>query len=167
MISATLILFALLALITWRLVLTVHKWPIEEIAAPEQRRNRARVLIATRRLGIGPRPETLCDPNERAKNYLRRIVYLTGATRVGDGYMLSVGATRFHVRHRYAKRLREATDPKSRSEETCFYSKQVMPVEEQIATALLQLKNNPALFDKWAAWNGLFRANGEMFTREE
>jgi hypothetical protein len=41
-----------------------------------------------------------------------------------------------------------------------------MPKAEQIATALLQLKNNPALFDGWAAQNCLaFKADGQVFTR--
>ena len=41
-----------------------------------------------------------------------------------------------------------------------------MPKAEQIATALLQLTNNPALFDKWAVQGGLtFKADGQVFTR--
>ena len=40
-----------------------------------------------------------------------------------------------------------------------------MPREEEIATVLLQLKNNPALFDKWVIRNGLaFKADGQVFT---
>jgi len=40
-----------------------------------------------------------------------------------------------------------------------------MPKAEEIATALLQLTNNPALFDKWAVQNGLaFKADGQVFT---
>jgi hypothetical protein len=43
-----------------------------------------------------------------------------------------------------------------------------MPKAEQIATALLQLKNNPALFDGWVARNHVaFKANGEVFTRAQ
>jgi len=39
-----------------------------------------------------------------------------------------------------------------------------MPKAEQIATALLQLKNNPALFDEWAAQKSLtFKADGQIF----
>jgi hypothetical protein len=42
-----------------------------------------------------------------------------------------------------------------------------MPKAEEIATALLQLANNPALFDKWAVRNGLaFKADGQVFSRE-
>jgi len=41
-----------------------------------------------------------------------------------------------------------------------------MPKAEEIATALLQLTNNPALFDKWAVQNGLaFKADGQVFSR--
>jgi hypothetical protein len=40
-----------------------------------------------------------------------------------------------------------------------------MPKSEHIATALLQLKNNPALFDGWAAQNGVaFKADGQVFS---
>lgn len=93
---------------------------------------------------------------------MRRIVALTGAKQVGNSYVLDVGTTRFSVRDRYVGRLREATDPKCMYRETCFYSAQrEMPKAEQIAAALLQLKNNPALFDKWVAQSGLmFKADG-------
>ena len=56
------------------------------------------------------------------------------------------------------------TDPKCAYEETCFYSAhKEMPKSEHIATALLQLKNNPALFDRWSAKNGTFKADGQTF----
>ena len=43
-----------------------------------------------------------------------------------------------------------------------------MPKEEEIATALLELANNPTLFDKWAVQNGLaFKADGQVFTRAQ
>jgi len=38
-----------------------------------------------------------------------------------------------------------------------------MPKAEEIATVLLQLTNNPALFDRWAAQSGAFRADGHPF----
>ena len=102
----------------------------------------------------------------RAQSYLRRIVALTGATQFGSTYVLDVGTTRFEVRHRYVGRLRDLTDPKCAYEETCFYSShKEMPKAEEIATALLQLSNNPVLFDKWAAQNGeAFKADGKLFT---
>ena len=58
------------------------------------------------------------------------------------------------------------TYPECACEETCFYPlHKGMPKEEEIATALLQLTNNPALSDKWAAQNGLaFKADGQVFT---
>jgi hypothetical protein len=43
-----------------------------------------------------------------------------------------------------------------------------MPKAEEIATALLQLTNNPALFDKWAVQNGLaLKPDGQVFTRAQ
>jgi hypothetical protein len=60
------------------------------------------------------------------------------------------------------------SNPKCGYEETCFYpAHKEMPKAEQIATALLQLKNNPALFDGWAAQNGAFKADGQVFTRAQ
>jgi hypothetical protein len=111
------------------------------------------------------------DPIDRtdcAIVYLRRVVALTGATQMCDEYVLDVGTTRFHVRNGYIRRLRVAADPKSAYEETCFYPvHNGMPKAEEIATALLQLANNPALFDKWAVRNGLaFKADGQVFSRE-
>jgi hypothetical protein len=108
------------------------------------------------------------DRKYRAQRYLRRIVALTGATQMGCGYALDVGTTRFHVRDRYVRRMQDVTNPKCRYE-TCFYpAHKEMPKAEQIATALLQLKNNPALFDGWAAQNHVaFKADGQVFTRAE
>ncbi len=104
------------------------------------------------------------DPKDRAKRYLRRSGALTGAKQVDDVYVLDVGKMRFHVGHRYVRRLRDTTDPKCALEETCFYPVHIgMPKAEEIATALLQLMNNPALFDKWAAQSGAFRPNGQAF----
>jgi hypothetical protein len=39
-----------------------------------------------------------------------------------------------------------------------------MPSAEVVASALLQLKNNPRLFEKWTELRGYtFKANGTMF----
>jgi hypothetical protein len=102
---------------------------------------------------------------DRAETYLRRIVALTGATQVGNAYVLNVGNTRFHVRDRYVSRLRDVTDSECADEQTCFYPvHKRLPKAEEIATALLQLANNPALFDKWAAQMGVaFKADGQVF----
>ena len=109
------------------------------------------------------------DRKDRAKTYLRRIVALTGARQKGTCYVLDVGKARFYVRNRYVSRIRDLNDPKCAHEETCFYPvHEGMPKAEEIATALLQLKNNPALFDRWAVRNGLpFKADGELFNRPQ
>jgi hypothetical protein len=98
---------------------------------------------------------------------LRRVVALTGATQVRNAYVLDVGRMRFKVRDRLVSRVQDVTDPKSSNEITCFYPvHKGMPKAEEIATAQLQLANNPALFDKWAVQNGLaFKADGHVFTR--
>jgi len=104
----------------------------------------------------------------RAQSYLSRVVALTGATQMGSGYVLDVGTTRFEVRDRYVRRLRDLTDPKCTYEIICFYSAhKEMPKAEQIATALLQLRNNPALFDRWRQCGIAFKADGQVFTRAQ
>jgi len=61
----------------------------------------------------------------------------------------------------YVVRVRNVTDPTCTQEHTCFYlPKQEMPPGERIATALLQLKNNPALFDGWVVKRDVFKADG-------
>src|SRR5260370_4922755 len=78
------------------------------------------------------------------KTYLLRIVAITGATEMGSGYALDVGETRFQVCGGHVRRMQEMNNPKSAYEETCFYTAdKSMPKAEQIATVLLQLKNNP------------------------
>jgi len=105
------------------------------------------------------------DRKDRAKAYLRRIAALTGATQTGSAYVLDVGKMRFRVRDRHVSRLRDITDPGCALEETCFYPvHRGMPKAEEIATALLQLMNNPALFDRWAAQSGAYKADGQAFS---
>ena len=183
MVTATLSVIALLALIVWRIVFAgMHHLPlIRAIARPRQRRNNALgdslhildpgpvAVIAGNRFEDSSDGLDRLDPEDRAKASLRRVVALTGATQMGDGYVLDVGATRFHVRNGYIRRLRDAADPKCGYEETCFYPiHNGMPKAEEIATALLQLANNPALFYKWALKNGqAVKADGQLFSRAE
>jgi hypothetical protein len=103
---------------------------------------------------------------DKAQSYLLRVVALTNAIEVGDGcYRLYAGTNTFHVRDRYVTRLRGGEDAKSRHEKTCFFlGNQEMPSAERIATALLMLKNDPTLFDKWAVRVGeSFKADGQIF----
>ncbi len=170
-----------LALMLWRSVFAVlHRRPLlREIAAPHRHYDNAleqRLLILARACagviaenGFDAVPDGVClsDGRSRAKTYLRRVAALTGATQTDNRYVLDVGKTRFYVRDRYVWRLRDSTNPECGYDETCFYSvHKGMPSEEEIATVLLQLKNNPALFDKWVIQNGLaFKADGQVFTR--
>ena len=109
------------------------------------------------------------DRKDRAKTYLLRIVALIGAMQMDDAYVLDVGKMRFHVRYRYVTRLRDTNDPECAHDETCFYPvHKSMPKAEEIATALLQLTDNPALFGKWVVQNGLaFKADGQVSTRAQ
>ena len=161
MVCVTFSLITFLVLIVWRFVFAgLQRGPLmREMAASQRRENNPldRGGIAV----IAGGSHGVDDPFERkdrAKTYLRRIVTLTGAKQMGTGYLLDVGTIRFHVRDRYVRRMRDVTDPKCAYEETCFYSThKEMPKCEHIATALLQLKNKPALFDRWAAQRGAFK----------
>src|SRR5712691_2106847 len=183
MLSTTLSLIAFFALIAWRFVFTgLRRKPLaREISALQQQHNK--VIEQGPRIfdlaGVGVIPDNHFEhgsdgvrpitPKDRAKTYLRRIVALTGATQMDDAYVQDVGKMRFRVGYRYVRRLRDMTDPERAYEETCFYPvHKGMPKAEEIATALLQLTNNPALFDKWAVQNGLaFKADGQVFTRAQ
>jgi len=106
----------------------------------------------------------LSDREDRAETYLRRVITLTGAKQMRNSCVLDVGKTRFHVYVASVSRLRDVTDPICTYECTCFYvADQDMPVGEKIATVLLQLKSNPALFDGWLVKRNVFKADGNVF----
>jgi len=172
----TLSLIAFFALIAWRLVFTgLRRRPLARgIAAPQPQHStflrlvlnleRASMPVITGNLENGLADVGAFDRKDSARTYLARVVALTGATQMGNAYELTVGNTRFHVRYRFVRRLRDVTDPQGAYEETCFYpAKKEMPKSEQFATALLQLKNKPALFDRWAAQSGAFKTDGQAF----
>ena len=179
MVSTTLSLIVFFALIAWRFMFTgLRRRPgVREIAARQPRRNNFidQGLHVLDLAGVAAIPDNRFEngsdgvrpiaPKVPAKTYLRRIVALSGATQMGNRYVLDVGTTRFRVRNGYVRRMRDVADPKCAYEETCFYSAdKSLPKAEQIATALLQLKNNPALFDRWASQSGAFKADGQAFS---
>ena len=182
MAPATLSLLAFLALTVWGFVFAGlwHRRLVREIGAPQQQDNSflERGLHVLERASAvivgGDCFEHASDDVDSAvwkdhpKTYLLRIVAITGATKMGSGYALDVGETRFQVCGSYVRRVQDVNNPKSAYEETCFYTAdKSMPKGEQIATALLQLKNNPALFDMWAAQSGAFKADGQAFSPGE
>jgi hypothetical protein len=154
-----------------------HRRPLVRAIAPRQQRHnnllaeglRVAELGGAAVIADGPLQNSAddldrLDRKDRARRYLQRIGAVAGATQVDDAYVLDVGKMRFHVSHRYVKRLRDTTDPECAYEETCFYPvHKGMPKAEEIATALLQLTNNPGLFDCWAAQSGAFKADGQAF----
>ena len=178
MAPAILSVIAILALVVWRFVFAgSHRKPLARAIAPQQQRHSNLLeeglhiseLGGVAVMADGPLESSADDLNrldrkDRAKTYLRRIAARTGATQTGNTYVMDVGKMRFRVRDRYVSRLRDATDPECTLEETCFYSvHKGMPKAEEIATALLQLMNNPALFDRWAAQSGAYKADGQAF----
>jgi len=105
--------------------------------------------------------QTKCTPAQRAAEYLKRVAALTGAEQVrGDSYCLAAGRRNFLVDYKF---VRDISHP---GKSTCFSiaTDPDMPSAEVVASALLQLKNNPRLFKKWRKQPGYtFKANGKMF----
>jgi hypothetical protein len=168
-----------LVLIVWRFVFAgSHSGPLARAIAPQRQRHSNLLaeglhisdlgtvaVIAENQFENNSGGLHFLDRKDRAKAYLRRIAALTGATQTGSAYVLDVGKMRFRVRDRHVSRLRDITDPGCALEETCFYPvHRGMPKAEEIATALLQLMNNPALFDRWAAQSGAYKADGQAFS---
>jgi hypothetical protein len=173
---------AFFALLVWRFVFVgpLRRPLVRAIALRQQRHSNlsAEVLHISELGGVaviadGPLENSAddldhLDRKDRAKRYLQRIAALTGARQTDDAYVLDVGKMRFHVRHRNVRRLRDTMDPECAFEETCFYPvHKGMPKAEEIATALLQLTNNPELFDRWAAQSGAFKADGRAFRQTQ
>src|SRR6266853_5339506 len=166
MAPAILFLIVFLTIIVWRLVFTgLHRPLLRETAAPEQEHNNI-VEQGLHIFGQNDSDGGNCNAGEQpAETYLHRIVALTGATQRGSYYVLHVGKARFHVRDRNVKRIPDGADPTWARWETCFHpAHQDMAAEEQIVTLLLQLKNNPWLFDSWAVKRELaFKPDGQNF----
>jgi len=103
---------------------------------------------------------TKCTPAERAAEYLERITGLVGAEQDDAGaHHLTAGRTHFLVDYNYVHVIL----PRG---ESTYFSVVVypdIPCAEMVASALLQLKNNPRLFEKWRERQGdPFKANGEI-----
>jgi hypothetical protein len=107
------------------------------------------------------RMQPKCTPAERAAEYLERIAVLTGAEQDVDGtYHLSAGGRHFLVDYDFVRLISH------RGESTCFsvVADPNTPHAEVVASALLHLKNNPRLFEKWLERPGdTFKANGKLF----
>jgi hypothetical protein len=105
--------------------------------------------------------QTKYTPAQRAAEYLKRVAALTGAEQVrGDSYWLRVGRRHFLVDSKFVRLI------SPRGESTCFSvaTDPDIPGAEAVASALLQLKDNPRLFEKWRELQGYtFKANGKMF----
>jgi hypothetical protein len=99
---------------------------------------------------------------KRAEEYLKRVAALTGAQQDDDGaYLLTTGRIRFLVGDKFVRVISH------HGESTCFSvpADWDMPRAELVASALLQLKNNPGLFEQWREMQGYtFKADGQMFS---
>ena len=165
----------LLALIVWRGVFATRqsRQLVQEMAARQRREfnllsRGGFVAIAGGRVDNGAQCVDPSEGKDRAQTYLRRILALTGAMQTGGTFVLDAGTTRFYVGDRHVRRLREVIGPTCKYEETCFcLPYKTMPTAEQIATALLELTNNPAVFDRWAARVGAVKADGQVFSRAQ
>ena len=110
---------------------------------------------------LAMRKRTKCTPTQRAAEYLKRVAALTGAVQGrGDSYWLRAGRRNFLVDSKFVRVISH------HGKSTCFsvVADPDMPSAEVVASALLQLKNNPRLFKKWRKQPGsTFKANGKMF----
>jgi hypothetical protein len=100
-------------------------------------------------------------PAQLAAKYLKRVAALTGAEQVrGDSYWLRAGRRNFLVDYKFVRVISR------HDKSTCFSiaTDPDTPSAEVVASALLQLKNNPKLFKKWRKQPGnAFKANGKKF----
>lgn len=107
------------------------------------------------------RKKIKCTPAARAAKYLKRVAALTGAKQVCDGsYRLKAGRRCFQVDAKFVRLISH------HGKSTCFSvaTDPDIPSAEIVASALLQLKNNPRLFKKWRKQPGYtFKADGKMF----
>jgi hypothetical protein len=107
------------------------------------------------------RMQTKCTPTQQAAEYLKRVARLTGAEHVrDDSYWLRAGRRDFLVDYKFVRVISH------HDKSTCFSvaTAPATPSSEVIASALLQLKNNPKLFKKWRKQPGcMFKANGKKF----
>ena len=107
------------------------------------------------------RMQTKCTPAQRAAKHLKRVAALTGAARVrDDSYWLRAGHRNFLVDYKFVRLISH------HGKSTCFSlaADPDMPSAEVVASALLHLKNDPRLFEKWRKRPGsTFKANGKVF----
>jgi hypothetical protein len=99
------------------------------------------------------RMQTKCTRAQRAAEYLQRVAALTGAKEDDDGtYHLTAGGRHFLVDSKFVRVI----SPRSESTYFSVAADLDMPSAEVLASALLQLKNNARLFEKWRDWPGTF-----------
>jgi hypothetical protein len=117
---------------------------------------------APRSNGLAMTMRTECTPAQRAAEYLRRVAAITGAEQVrGNSYWLRAGRRNFLVEYKSVRVISR------HGKSTCFSvaADPDIPSAEVVASALLQLKNNPRLFEKWRELRGYtFKANGQIFS---
>src|SRR5258708_10938383 len=110
---------------------------------------------------LAMRTKIIWTPAERAAEYLKRVAALTGAEQVrADSYWLRVGRRNFFVDSKFVRLISH------HGKSTCFSvaTDPDMPSAEVSASALLQLKSNPRLFNKGRKRPGnTFKANGKKF----
>ncbi len=110
---------------------------------------------------LAMRMQTKCTPTQKAAQYLKRVARLTGAELVrDDSYWLRAGRRNFLVDYKFVRVVSR------HDKSTCFSvaTDPDTPNAEVVASALLQLKNNPKLFKKWRKQPGcMFKANGKKF----
>lgn len=85
----------------------------------------------------------------RADRNLAAVLKSTGAEYINGCCVLRVGGIRFRIQPNEIIRINE----QNQYEQTCYQS-MPMPRAEKMASAILLLKRDPSLFDKWKNYHG-------------
>ena len=114
---------------------------------------------------LAMKARTTPTPTQRAALYLKRVARLTGAKHVrGNSYRLRAGRRNFLVDPKFVCVISVAVQPRA----FLLLGDVDMPSAEIVASALLQLKNNPRLFEKWRQQRGYaFKADEKIFRGED
>jgi len=81
------------------------------------------LLLCNEGLRNSSRVSSRVASEERARVYLQRVLAVTGATQVYEGYALNSGSVQFRVCDRFVRRLQNPDDPGTSFGENLFLSR--------------------------------------------
>ncbi len=94
----------------------------------------------------------IIQAEEKARRNLEQIAKVVGAHLEAPLYArLTLGKDEFRIVPGQVRRIRSGSD-----QQTCFQVSAPFPHPEHIASALLLLKNDPTIFDRWVKQDGYY-----------